>query len=132
MDQKTRDELIVAALEVRKRSYAKYSGFAVGAALRTSSGRIVAGCNVENVSFGMTLCAERAAIGTAVSAGDQEFTALAVATSGGWAPCGACRQVLAEFCEDLPILLIDAENDSRVEETNLRVLLPDRFSPPPS
>lgn len=131
MDNNRRQELIAAACEVRQRAYAKYSDFQVGSALRTTTGRIFVGCNVENVSYGLTVCAERVAVASAVAAGEHQFEALAIATAGGATPCGACRQVLAEFCEDLLILLIDVDNDGEVREVRLGDLLPARFSLPP-
>ena len=98
--------LVAAALEARRQAYAPYSKFAVGAALLTSTGRIFPGCNVENTSYGLTICAERTAACSAVAAGEREFTAIAVALSGGGTPCGACRQFLAEFNPALPVFLI--------------------------
>src|SRR5439155_15659346 len=105
----------------------KYSRFVVGAAIRTASGEIFVGCNVENVSYGLTICAERAAVFSAVAAGHRQFNALAVVAEGGATPCGACRQVLAEFCHDLPIYLVDAARPDRIEEVRLRALLPRAF-----
>ncbi|MDA1049577.1 MAG: cytidine deaminase [Planctomycetota bacterium] len=122
-----RQQLIDAALEARRQAYAPYSNFSVGAAVMTADGRVFAGCNVENVSYGLTNCAERTAIFAAVAAGQRQFMALAVATDGGYSPCGACRQVLAEFCEDLPILVVDACPDGQVSEVGLAELLPLRF-----
>ena len=125
-------ELIRCALAARRNAHAPYSKFLVGAALLTESGEIVSGCNVENASYGLTICAERVAFGTAVAAGQRHFQALAIATSGGHPPCGACRQFAAEFCDDLPILLIDSDQPSRIVATNLRELLPGRFVFPAS
>jgi len=122
--------LIAQACAVRTHAHAPYSRFAVGAALLTESGEIIVGCNVENASYGLTICAERVAFGTAITCGHRRFQALAVATSGGHAPCGACRQVAAEFGDDLPVLLIDADQPDRVVQTNLRDLLPGRFELP--
>ena len=122
-----RESLIAAALAVRERGYAKYSGFLVGASLLTDTGQIVSGCNVENASYGLTICAERAAVFTAVTQGYCRFQALALATVGGVAPCGACRQVLAEFCDDLPIWIVDVNQPHQLTETSLGVLLPTRF-----
>jgi cytidine deaminase len=122
------DDLIDAALEVRKRAYARYSGYHVGAALRSASGKIYVGCNVENASYGLTQCAERSAVTAAVAAGEREFTALALALPAGGTPCGACRQVLAEFCDALPIVVVNADDPTERVEMNLRELLPGRFT----
>ncbi len=122
--------LVAAALAARERSYSPYSKFAVGAALLTSTGEIFTGCNVENCSYGLTICAERTAACTAVAAGRHEFTALALALSGGGTPCGACRQFLAEFSPNLPIYIVDADAPGKVMETSLDVLLPGRFELP--
>ena len=119
--------LIRAALEARERAYAKYSNFRVGAALLTADGQIFSGCNVENVSYGLTICAERAAVFAAVASGQQTFERLALAISGGATPCGACRQVLFEFAPNLSILIIDADRLQVVKEVNLRDLLPAAF-----
>lgn len=127
MTEQQRERLIQAALDVRSNAYAPYSRFAVGAALLCDSGEIVEGCNVENGSYGLTVCAERAAVLGAVSRGVRRFSAMAVATEGGASPCGACRQVLAEFCDDLPVLLVDAGEPGSVRETSLNALLPNRF-----
>ena len=89
MTSAERDELIQASLNAQQRAYCPYSGFPVGAALRTASGRIYLGVNVENASYGLTICAERVAALAAVAAGDREFTAIAVASRGGASPCGA-------------------------------------------
>ena len=123
-------ELIEAAKDVRKNAYAPYSHFHVGAALKAASGKIYTGCNVENSSYGMTMCAERSAIFKAVSEGERKFEALVIAadeSSDGelCPPCGACRQVLAEFCgPDLPITLV--AGDKR-ETHKLGALLPLTF-----
>ena len=122
-----REKLIAAALAVRRRAYARYSNFPVGAALLTETGQIVTGCNVENASFGLTTCAERNAVFTAVAQGLLNFRALALATVGGVTPCGACRQVLAEFCDDLPIWIVDVDRPNQVVEWSLNQLLPARF-----
>jgi cytidine deaminase len=123
-----RQQLIDAALRTRQQAYAPYSKFSVGAAILSEDGQIFAGCNVENVSFGLTNCAERTAIFAAVAAGHRQFAALAVATDGGYSPCGACRQVLAEFSDDLPILIVDARSEGHVNEVGLAELLPLRFT----
>ena len=121
------DELISRACEARARAHAPYSGFAVGAAIETSDGRTVVGCNVENASFGLTVCAERVAAAAAVAAGLLEWRRLVVVVDAPTpvAPCGACRQVLGEFCDDLDIVL--ATIDGGLVETSLTELLPRRF-----
>src|SRR5436853_957708 len=108
MDKSLIDELVQSALDAQNRAYCPFSNFPVGAALRTASGRIYQGVNVENVSFGLTNCAERVAAGAAIAAGEREFTAIAVVSRGGVSPCGACRQVLAEFNPNLPSIMGDA------------------------
>lgn len=114
--------LIPRAWEVRDRAYAPYSKFHVGAALLGADGVIYHGCNVENLSFGLTICAERNAVAQAVAAGCRSFTALVVVadTREPVSPCGACRQVMAEF-GDFPILMATKETS---EETTLGILLP--------
>jgi cytidine deaminase len=119
--------LIEAAREVRQRAYAPYSGFAVGAALLAVDGTLYAGCNVENASLGLTVCAERVAALAAVAAGRRTWQKLAVAAAGGASPCGACRQVLAEFAPDLELALVDAEQPSTVVFVRLSDLLPAAF-----
>lgn len=128
MSSQLPEDLLQAALEVRQQAYAPFSEFLVGAALRTSSGEIFRGCNVENRSYGLTNCAERVALGAAVSAGFREFDALVIATSGGVVPCGACRQVLVEFCQQLTVFLVDVDKDPQatdfVQSVELAELLP--------
>jgi len=120
--------LIQAAIDVRAKAYAKYSNFQVGAALLCGNGQIFSACNVENVSYGLTICAERAAVFAAIAAGQRRFVQLAVATAGGATPCGACRQVLYEFAPDLPILLIDVNEPAAIKQATLRDLLPGAFN----
>lgn len=121
MDQSS---LICVAREARKNAHATYSGFAVGAALLSEDGSVFTGCNVENLSFGLTMCAERVAVGSAVAAGHRKFQCLAIVadTEEVLGPCGACRQVLAEFRPDLKIFAANLRG--RVEEFSLDVLLP--------
>jgi cytidine deaminase len=120
-------DVIAAARAVRQRAYAPYSRYRVGAAIATSSGKIFTGCNVENASFGATLCAERNAIAQMIAAGERHPIACAVVTAGPRAgsPCGICRQVLWEFAQNMPIALV-AENGRR-RDTTLVKLLPDGF-----
>ncbi len=118
--------LLEEARQARARAYAPYSNYRVGAALLGRSGRIYTGCNVENAAYPLSTCAERTAVVKAVSEGEREFVAIAVVTENGGAPCGACRQTLREFGEDLIILIGDGEGHYR--ETTLRQLLPDSFS----
>ena len=115
------------ALAARKHAYAPYSHFAVGAAVLTPSGDVFAGCNVENASYGLTMCAERAAVCAAVAAGHKQIAAVAVATSGRHAPCGACRQVLAEFGPTMEVVLVDANDATHTTTTTLDKLLPLSF-----
>lgn len=123
------EQLVAMARAARQRAYAPYSQFLVGAALRTDQGDIVCGGNVENSSYGLTVCAERAAVFTAVASGARKFECLAIASESGVTPCGACRQVLAEFCDDLRILLVDDGPIPRaVVEVSLAQLLPWRFN----
>ena len=117
------------AVEARKLAYAPYSHFRVGAALLAKDGRIFTGCNVENASYGLTVCAERVALFKAVSEGAREFLAIAVACGEGpCAPCGACRQVLYEFAPDLLVIMADGEGKSWCR-AKLSELLPHGFGP---
>jgi cytidine deaminase len=120
------DRLVEAAWQARERAHAPYSDFAVGAALLGRSGRVYRGCNVENASLGLTLCAERGAVVCAVAEGEREFDALAICADAEEPvpPCGACRQVIAEFARDLPMLLV-TRNGRRA--ARLSELLPSPF-----
>lgn len=122
----TPDELMLAARKARSRAYAPYSGFSVGAALEVAGGTVITGCNVENASYGLSLCAERAAVVRAVSRGKRAFRALAIAGPDGieTAPCGACRQFIAEFAPALPIMFTGVDG---VIQTTLAELLPHAF-----
>ncbi|MDI7248398.1 MAG: cytidine deaminase [Bacillota bacterium] len=108
--------LIELAREARERAYAPYSGFAVGAALLGRSGRVYTGCNVENASYPAGICAERCAVAKAVSEGEREFSAIAVVgdTDGPCAPCGICRQVLAEFGPDIQVVMTNLKGNVKV------------------
>ena len=130
MNDSQRDELTRSALEAQKQAYCPYSEFPVGAALQTASGKIFQGANVENASYGLANCAERVAVGAAVAAGEREFTAIAVVSRGGVSPCGACRQVLAEFAPNLQILMVNSLDTSEVHIATLDQLLPGRFEGP--
>ena len=118
-------ELVEAAQSVRKNAYAPYSGYLVGAALRDEQGRVFIGCNVENISYGGCICAERHALGAMVAAGGKEIKELVVATIDGGVPCGICLQSIAEFAEsDLPIVLAGSIG---TRHTTLGALLPQGF-----
>jgi len=127
MTEPARDELIRAALDAQKRAYAPYSDFPVGAALRTASGKVYQGANVENASYGLTICAECVAAAAAVVAGDRDFAAIAVVSRGGATPCGACRQFLAEFNPKLRVIMVDSEHQDHGFQSTLDDLLPNRF-----
>jgi cytidine deaminase len=126
MKKWSHEELVAQAIQARERAYAPYSRYPVGAALLGKSGRVYTGCNVENAVYPLCTCAERAAIVNAVSEGEREFVALAVATQNGGAPCGSCRQTLREFGEDIVVLIADERGDYR--KTTVADLLPDSFS----
>lgn len=120
--------LAARALEARQWAYAPYSRYAVGAALLAASGKIYDGCNVENAAYPDSLCAERVAAVKAVSEGDRDFVAIAVATENGGFPCGSCRQFLAEFGLDAAVLIVDGQG-TLTRQTTVRELLPDSFGP---
>ena len=127
----TNDErrtLIQAAVEIRKRAYVPYSNYPVGAAVRTKTGKIYTGVNVENAAYPHTMCAERVAIFKAVSEGETEFDVVAVVTNNGGSPCGGCRQVMAEFGLDTIVLIADG-NGSVKKEMSVADLLPEAFTP---
>jgi cytidine deaminase len=120
-------ELVAAALEARKRAYAPYSHYYVGAALLAADGSVILGCNVENAAYPSTICAERVALTSAVAQGKHDFVAIAVATANGGSPCGTCRQVMAELGLDMAVYISDAAGS--YSTTSVRALLPDSFGP---
>ena len=128
LSEDTIAELLSAAAEVRANAWAPYSGFKVGAAILDGAGRVHVGCNVENASYGLSVCAERHAIAAAVAAGGRDFKAVVVVTptSPPATPCGACRQVLAEF-GDFSVILANPQGERRV--SSAVDLLPEAFTP---
>ena len=130
----TKEELCALAIDAMKMAYVPYSGYTVGAALLTSTGKVFTGCNIENASFTPTVCAERTAIFKAVSEGERKFEMIAVAggkggvVNGEFPPCGGCRQVMAEFCSpEFPILFV--VGDGKYTEHTLGEILPNAFYP---
>jgi cytidine deaminase len=121
------DSLIVAAKQARENAHAPFSNFRVGAAVRANSGRVYTGCNIENATLGLTCCAERVAIFKAMSEGERGFDAIAVVTDveALTPPCGACRQIIWEFCGNIPVLL--ANLSGKVEKETSAGLLPRQF-----
>jgi len=128
LSKEERQSLIELANEARKRAYVPYSNYRVGAALRTKSGRVFTGVNVENAAYPITMCAERVAVYKAVSEGEREFDVIAVVTDNGGSPCGACRQALAEFGLDTIVLIADGKGNLKME-TTVGGLLPEAFAP---
>lgn len=126
LSNEMQEKLIAAALEARKWAYAPYSGYRVGAALLTTSGKIYDGVNVENAVYPQTICAERVAIFKAVSEGEKEFEAIVVVTANGGAPCGACRQVMVEFSRDMQVFIVNGEGQT-LYVTTASELLPMAF-----
>ncbi len=118
-------ELIQKAIEMRKRAYAPYSNYRVGAAVETITGEIIGGCNVESSSYGLTCCAERVALFRAISEGYDKFKSLAVSTENGGMPCGACRQVIWDICKKIKVHICN--NEERLKTINSSELLPDAF-----
>lgn len=130
MEKFSDKDLIEKANEMLDRAYVPYSNFPVGAALLAKTGEIFTGCNVENASYGLTNCAERTAIFKAVSEGVQTFDKLVITgdTDGPISPCGACRQVISEFCAtDMPVILTNIRGE--IKETTVSELLPGAFTP---
>ena len=130
MAKPNKARLIAAALEARKNAVAPYSKFKVGAALCAGNGEIVTGANVESVSYGLTCCAERVALFKALSEGKKDFRAIAIVATipGGPTPCGACRQLLAEYAPAAFVWIADANSPKIVREFTVRKLLPEAFS----
>ena len=122
-----RRALIDLANEARRRAYAPYSLYPVGAALRTKTGRIFTGCNIENAAYPTSICAERVAVYKAVSEGEMDLEVIAVVTPNGGTPCGSCRQVMVEFNPDMLVLVADGEG-RLVQETTVAGLLPGAFT----
>jgi len=128
ISKQEKQSLIDLANTARQRAYAPYSNYPVGAVVRTKTGRLYTGVNVENAAYPQTMCAERVAIFKAISEGEKEFELIAVVTDNGGSPCGGCRQVLAEFGLDTKVLLADGTG-RLVKETTVRELLPEAFTP---
>jgi cytidine deaminase len=123
-----RQRLVQVALQARRWAYAPYSNYRVGAALLTASGKIYDGVNVENAAYPSGTCAERVAVYKAVSEGERQFTAIAIATENGGMPCGSCRQVMAEFGLDILVMIVDQKGNI-LREDRLEQLLPGAFRP---
>ena len=130
MARSDKSRLMAAALDARAKAVAPYSKFQVGAALLTNKGEIIAGANIESASYGLTCCAERVALFKALSEGKRGFRAIAVAAAlpGGATPCGACRQLLAEYAPDAVVWVADANCPKEIREFSVRELLPEVFS----
>jgi cytidine deaminase len=129
MAKMSKARLVRAAAQARKRAVAPYSKFHVGAALLTQSGEIITGANVESASYGLTCCAERVALFTALTSGKKDFVAVAVVarTRSGPMPCGACRQLLAEYAPDAKVYVADSRALNRLREFAVQDLLPEAF-----
>lgn len=121
------DALIAVAKQARENAHAQFSNFRVGAALRAASGKIYGGCNIENATYGLTVCAERVAIFKAISEGERKFDAIAVVTDMDalTPPCGACRQLIWEFCGDVPVVMSNLKD--KIEVAHMRELFPKPF-----
>ena len=128
LSKEEKRSLVSLANEARRRAYAPYSNYRVGAALRTKSGRIYTGVNIESAAYPTTICAERVAVFKAVSEGELEFDVIAVVTENGGSPCGSCRQVMAEFGLKTLVLLADGR-EHLVKEMTVAELLPEAFTP---
>ena len=128
LSNQEKQSLIDVANIARQLAYVPYSNYPVGAALRTKTGRIFTGVNVENAAYPQTMCAERVAVFKAISEGEKEFEVISVVTNNGGSPCGGCRQVLAEFGLDI-IVLMAGRNGKLLKETTVKELLPEAFMP---
>lgn len=128
LSNQEKQALIDLANTARQRAYVPYSNYPVGAALRTKTGRIFTGVNVENAAYPQTMCAERVAVFKAVSEGEKEFEVISVVTDNGGSPCGGCRQVLAEFGLETIVLMAD-RNGKILKEATVKELLPEAFMP---
>lgn len=124
---KFEEELVLTALDVQRRAYAPYSNFLVGAAIRTASGKVIAGCNFENASYGLSICAERGAVAAMIASGEREIGMVVVASRGAVTPCGACRQVLSEFGSNFSVILVDSETQEVRHRWLIDELLPGAF-----
>ena len=119
------EKLIKTAIDMRNKSHSPYSNYRVGAAVETESGTIIGGCNVESSSYGLTCCAERVALYRAISEGHDNFKSMAISTENGGMPCGACRQVIWDLCNDIKIYICNGKELLRT--INSSDLLPDAF-----
>ena len=128
LTQQEKQSLVDQANTARQHAYVPYSNYRVGSTLRTKTGRVYSGVNVENAAYPQTMCAERIAIFKAVSEGEKEFEVIAVVTDNGGSPCGGCRQVMAEFGLDTVVILADGTGRI-VKETTVKELLPEAFTP---
>jgi len=122
-----KETLIQSAIQARQQAYAPYSQFLVGAALLTKSGKLFTGCNVENASFGLCICAERTAICKAISEGEREFVAIAVAATPLASPCGACRQFIIEFGKEIVVICVDSNDSQNYQQWSSSELIPAAF-----
>ena len=127
MNMASNEMLLSAAAEVRLKAYARYSGFRVGAAVLTPDGTVITGCNVENASYGLAICAERNAIGRAIAMGYDRFDTIAVVAEPLATPCGACRQFIVEFGKEIRVICAAANRLDEVSEWTISDLLPESF-----
>ena len=128
LTQQEKQSLVDLANTARQRAYVPYSNYAVGSSLRTKTGRVFTGVNIENAAYPQTMCAERVAIFKAVSEGERDFEVITVVTDNGGSPCGGCRQVMAEFGLDTIVLLADGKGHI-IKEMTVKELLPEAFTP---